>query len=98
MIFMGNAAQILWADESARKLEFGVPYFIRVRAESRTNQLSLYSQKVWRASDPEPETWDSVAGGAARELAAGSLLLVANYADVTFHDISVVPLEGKHAR
>ncbi len=98
MIFMGNAAQILWADESARKLEFGVPYFIRVRAESRPNQLSLYSQKVWRASDPEPEIWDSVAGGAARELAAGSLLLVANYADVTFHDISVVPLEGKHAR
>jgi uncharacterized repeat protein (TIGR02543 family) len=47
--------------------------------------------KLWEDGTPEPSEWDLTYNFAARN---GSTLLIADYAEVTFGDVSVVPLEA----
>lgn len=69
-------------------IELGVPYVFRMRTEPIDAQSSRYSCKVWRAGDPEPSEW---AVSEIMDRRDGSVLLVADYADVTFGKVSVTP-------
>jgi hypothetical protein len=47
--------------------------------------------KLWPAQQPEPGSWD-LRRYESDDLAAGSALLIAHHADVTFGNVSVVRL------
>jgi hypothetical protein len=69
-------------------IQLGTPYMFRMKTEPLDAQNSRYSCKVWRASDPEPSRWGVSQVMARRD---GSVLLVADYADVTFGRVRVTP-------
>jgi regulation of enolase protein 1 (concanavalin A-like superfamily)/chitodextrinase len=69
-------------------IALGTPYLFRMKTEPLSATTSRYSCKVWRASDPEPSQWMMSDVSARRD---GSVLLVADYADVTFGRVRVTP-------
>jgi chitodextrinase len=69
-------------------IALGTPYVFRMKTEPLSATTSRYSCKVWRASDPEPSQWMMSDVSERRD---GSLLLVADYADVTFGRVRVTP-------
>jgi hypothetical protein len=73
-------------DGIPNRLALGVPYQFRVRAQPLAGGQSQYSCKLWPAGSPEPAAWDV---SAALPTRAGSVLLVADYADVTFGSVSI---------
>ncbi|MGH3441458.1 MAG: fibronectin type III domain-containing protein [Nitriliruptorales bacterium] len=72
-------------------LDMGVTYMWKFRAESLVTSPgnARYSCKVWQADEAEPSSWNVTADMPARP---GSVLLVADYADATFGNVSVRPL------
>jgi hypothetical protein len=79
-------------DQSTRKLELGVRYIFKARAESRHDQTCFYRFKVWQDGTPEPEAWDLGGPGSAQEHSQGSMLLIAHHTDVTFGDVAIKAL------
>jgi hypothetical protein len=69
-------------------IALGTPYLFRMKTEPLSATTSRYSCKVWRASDPEPSQWMMSDVSERRD---GSVLLVADYADVTFGRVRVTP-------
>jgi hypothetical protein len=69
----------------------GVTYIWKIRAETQQGGTSLYRLKWWPAGDPEPGTW-TLSDSEVTDVAAGGLLLIAHFADVTFGDVSITPL------
>ncbi len=80
------------ADQSGRKLDFDVPYIFKIRAETHPGEGTLYSAKVWAASDSEPVDWDFSGMDGPSDLPDGSMLLVAHHVDATFGTVTVTPL------
>jgi RTX calcium-binding nonapeptide repeat (4 copies) len=72
-------------------LQMGVRYMWKFRAQTLATSPgnARYSCKVWPAGQAEPSGWNVAADMPAR---AGSVLLVADYADVTFGNVSIRPL------
>lgn len=68
------------------------PYMFKIRVSSTTGLGGLYQMKVWPAADAEPANWTLEYQAGSENLAYGSLLLIAHYADATFGDVSVTPL------
>jgi hypothetical protein len=68
-------------------------YFLKHRVETISNNQSKYSVKIWLAAATEPENWDfqAIEKNASKE--TGSALLIAHNTDVTFGNISIVPLQ-----
>jgi hypothetical protein len=83
-------------DNSSRKLALGVRYIFKARAEARP-QADFYRFKVWQDGEPEPSGWDLSGYGSAQENSEGSVLLVAHHSDVTFGDVTIVPITGNSA-
>ena len=81
-----GSGMFVQSDPRANWIELGTTYMFRLRAEPVDSAESRYSCKVWRAADPEPVTWTLSALLPRR---AGSLLLVADFADVTFGRVTV---------
>ncbi len=79
-------------DNSSRQLALGVRYIFKARAETRPHQTSFYRFKVWQDVTPEPSGWDLTGPGAAQGNDQGSVLLVAHHSDVTFGDVTIVPV------
>ncbi len=75
-------------------LTLGTPYYYKLRVQTKSPGLSgFYSFKVWPTGQPEPATWYfEVQDGPPEEMFNGSVLLVAHEADVTFGDVTVLPL------
>jgi hypothetical protein len=61
------------------------------RVETLADGVSRYRVKLWPVDNTEPERWD-LERLEANDLPAGSALLIAHHADVTFGDVSVIPL------
>ncbi len=80
------------AADDNRTLSLGVRYIFKARAETRPHQTSFYRFKVWQDGTPEPSGWDLSGPGAAQGNDRGSVLLVAHHSDVTFGDVTVVPV------
>ncbi len=66
-------------------------YSLKMRVESSPGD-EVYRLKLWEIEDPEPNSW--LLSGSQIELGppSGSVLLVAHHVDVTFGDITVIPL------
>src|SRR5829696_4998841 len=67
-------------------IAFNKPYFFRIKTAPVDGQNSRYSCKVWPADSAEPANWQISEVMARRD---GSVLLVADYAEVTFGRIAV---------
>ena len=88
------AAGNIIATNSGVQLQTGVTYIYKMRAET-TAGISTYRFKVWQQGSTEPANWD-MEGTVPDPNAptAGSLLLVAHHADVSFGNVSVTPLSS----
>jgi hypothetical protein len=82
-----------FATHSGRQLALGVRYIFKARAETRP-QADFYRFKVWQDGTPEPSGWDLSGYGSLQENSEGSVLLVAHHSDVTFGDVTIVPITG----
>lgn len=78
-------------DPLNRDLSINVAYIWKVRVQSLIGGSTRYSAKVWRASDPEPASWELIATD-ANDVDGGSLLLVAHYVDASFGNITIKPI------
>ncbi len=72
--------------------ELNVPYIFKLRVQSRPAQPAVYYMKVWKAGTPEPIGWPLAVAGQAGELSHGSVLLVAHKADISFGNVTIVPV------
>ncbi len=80
-------------DPSGYKLQEGVSYIFKMRAESCAVKSGCYSLKVWEAGTPEPTDWlITYSSPSSRGNKNGSVVLVTHYADVSFGPVSVTPL------
>jgi hypothetical protein len=68
-------------------------YRIKHRVENITETEALYSVKFWPADEIEPEQWDLQAVEVMKMKETGSALLLAHNTEVTFGNISVIPLD-----
>ena len=79
-------------DNSGFELQLGVEYMFKLRVESDVSN-SIYSLKVWPANDPEPADWTLVTAEAlSSDQTVGSVLLVAQFVDASFGEVTIVPL------
>jgi hypothetical protein len=79
------------ADPLNRSLLLEVTYLWKVRVETLIGGNSMYSLKVWESTLDEPEEWELVVID-NRDVAGGSLAIVAHYVDATFGSITINPL------
>ncbi|MCK4959164.1 MAG: fibronectin type III domain-containing protein, partial [Planctomycetes bacterium] len=75
-----------------RPLSYGTTYMLRARVETMDGRGDLYSMKVWEQGQPEPANWDLVGEAREAEPAAGSMMLIAHYADATFGKVEITPI------
>ncbi len=67
-------------------------YRLRHRVEDISETEARYSVKFWPADEKEPEQWDLRAVEVMTRKETGSALLLAHNTEVTFGNISVIPL------
>ncbi len=67
----------------------GVRYLLKMSSQSIGIGLSRVNVKFWQDGSPEPAAWDLTYDFTAR---SGSVVLIADHAEVTFGDVSVAPL------
>ena len=80
-------------EELTRSIEYGQQYIMKHRVKTLGDSSSQYSVKLWRADEPEPETWDLQTKEDSEDVLQGGALIIAHYAVVTFGDIVVNSLE-----
>ncbi|MCF6336934.1 MAG: hypothetical protein L3J84_03155 [Gammaproteobacteria bacterium] len=74
------------------RLQFGLPYMMKMRVKSNAGQGNTYSLKWWEAGQSEPAEWDLQGTGQLTSPQEGSLMLVAHHADVEFGNLSIEPI------
>ncbi len=75
-----------------RSLQLETRYDVKHRVETLSDGTSRYQAKLWPAGEPEPERWDLVRIEAEEDVPRGSVLLLAHHSEVTFGNVTVVPL------
>jgi regulation of enolase protein 1 (concanavalin A-like superfamily) len=85
------APHFVGTDGRENSLDLGVAYTWKFRMQRLSGNpgMSRYSCKRWRAATAEPPGWDVSVDLASR---AGSVILIADHADVSFGNVSVRPL------
>ncbi len=83
--------QDLVADASVN-LDPDVHYRLKMQVEAPPGQNPFYRLKFWKADEAEPLEWDLSAPGRPHHPATGSVLLLGHRVDVSFGDVSIVPL------
>ena len=78
--------------DTQRVIGIGTTYIWKIRVESRQDNSTLYQLKVWPAGTSEPVGWD-LAEAEQNDVPGGSMLLLAHFADVSFGNITISPLE-----
>jgi hypothetical protein len=74
-------------------IQLGVKYFLKSRVEDIDEQDTRYRVKIWASNDVEPETWQLTAIEGPQDVQYGSALIIAHNTDVTFGNLSVMPVE-----
>jgi hypothetical protein len=77
-------------DMSGSKLELGTAYVWKLRVQTLPIGDTLYAAKVWPASEAEPAAWSLATTDDSTDVASGSALFTANYADALFGKIDIV--------
>ncbi|HEG43343.1 MAG TPA: hypothetical protein ENH94_04760 [Phycisphaerales bacterium] len=93
---LGNDNAILGT--KVKELVYGTTYMLRARVETMDGQGDIYSMKVWEQGQAEPVNWDIVGEAQQAEPAAGSLMLIAHYANASFGKVEITPIGMKNIR
>ncbi len=75
-----------------RKIDFEQLYNMKHRVQTLADGRSHYQVKLWHVNAPESDSWDCERFEPGTDLQEGSTLLLAHHSDVTFGNISVVPI------
>ena len=75
-----------------RHIKLGKLYMMAARVETIDATTSRYSAKLWDADLPEPVQWDLVGIKENEGVFSGSALLLSHNTDVSFGNVSIVPL------
>ncbi len=73
-------------------LQWGKTYYWKVRSEMLPGTYRKFRMKVWPKGEAEPGDWLLSIDGTDNSLQAGSALLLTHHVDVTFGDVSVIPI------
>lgn len=94
---LGNGGQAIATPRNDKALELDVEYIFKISVQSSTfaGNTSTYRFKFWPAGTPEPPQWFMTGTGRTGEPSAGSVVLVAHQAMVSWGDVSVRPIENK---
>lgn len=92
-IFDGQRALHVESDRR-REIHFEKPYHMVHRVETLSHGHSWFRVKLWPVDDEEPAEWDFQRLEEEDDVASGSALLLGHFADVTFGDVTVLPIEG----
>jgi hypothetical protein len=79
--------------ESGRRIIFGECYQMKHRVETLPNGNTRYRVKLWNAAQAEPEEWDLQEEENRDDVQTGGALLIAHYTDVTFGNVTVMPVK-----
>jgi hypothetical protein len=81
-------------DDSGFRVKRADPYYWRLRVQTKDPApFGLYSMKVWKSGDEEPDDWVFVVEDNPPDaLESGSLLLAAHEADALFGRVEVKPI------
>jgi len=74
-------------------IQLGVRYNLKSQVDNIEKDLTRYRVKIWPARNDEPENWQLTAVEGAQDIQSGSALLIAHNTDVTFGNVSIIPLE-----
>ena len=77
-----------------RSIKPEVVYKMKHRVEDLPGLRTLYSVKIWERNENEPQEWDFQATEISTRREYGSACLIAHHTNVTFGDISVVPVNS----
>jgi hypothetical protein len=83
--------QALFKKDLSKYLAFNNTYIWKVRVETQIDGSSQYSLKIWDSNQTEPENWELVDID-TDDVDGGSMLLIAHYVDVSFGDITILPI------
>lgn len=75
----------------------GTTYMLRARVVKKPFR-NLYSMKLWRQDEPEPEKWSLVHSGDVKNPDSGGLLVVAHHVDMTVGNVEVHPVITKEVQ
>jgi hypothetical protein len=92
----GNNDVLLDTDPSV-ELVFDTCYNFKMRVETVPGQGGFYGFKVWQDGQVEPSEWNLTGQQGLSDPQSGSFLLVAHHVDVTFGDVTVVPVSDTTA-
>ncbi len=84
-------------DPTNLSLTWGETYYWKVRSESVPGTKGRFKMKVWPASaglGGEPADWMVSINGTSNSLQNGSALLLSHHVDVTFGNVTVVPINA----
>jgi hypothetical protein len=81
----------------AKPMRPGDRFLLRFRCET-TSTGHEYHARVWPANESEPAAWELIAKEPLSEPGEGSLLLITHYADATFGDVAVTPIQSAVTR
>lgn len=90
-LVLSNTDGTVAVDKTDEAFPVGSTQWLKVRVETIDGGYR-YAVKMWPEGESEPEKWDLVNNQPEDAVDSGSLVLVAHHVDVTFGDLSVVPL------
>ncbi len=75
-----------------RTLEYDVRYIFKMRVQTVPGQGTFYAVKVWEDGGLEPAEWDLAGMEGLSEVPSGSCALTAHHTDVSFGNVTIIPL------
>jgi hypothetical protein len=91
-IFDGEHFHVEQARDFYREINPEIAYKMKHRVEQIERNKSIYSVKLWKTNEPEPNEWDLQAIEIQEKRETGSVCIIAHNTDVTFGDITVIPV------
>jgi hypothetical protein len=74
-------------------IRLGSRYRMKAQVEQINRNTTRYRVRIWEDGTPEPGGWQLTAVEGAGDVTSGSALLIAHNTDVTFGNVSIIPLE-----
>lgn len=87
-----DISSLITTEDASLPLLFEVPYIFKLRVETVSAGVGSYKLKYWQEGISEPVDWDLTHTESINDLASGCILFIAHHVDVTFGDVSVIPL------
>lgn len=82
-------------DTSGARVQDGQTWILRARVTSLPDDAARYRLRFWKATDPEPSTWQLVADQPTDGTTAGAIILVAHRVDASFGTVEMRPVPGE---